>query len=417
METRCVDSGMSPTRRYDAFAITAPGLEDITAAELSALGLTPGERAPGGVSFDASPRALYSANLHLRTASRVVVRMGSFGATAFHELERRAARLPWAAFVSPGARVALSVTCRKSRLYHSDAVGERVVSAMASRVQNLDVGGDEGDDARDPAQLVLVRMLHDECTVSVDSSGALLHLRGYRQAVAKAPIRETLAAAVLIASGWTGDRPLLDPMCGAGTIPIEGALIARRIAPGLRRRFAFERWPGFEAATWREVLEEAESRVLPSSPVVIQGSDRDAGAIEAAVANAARAGVSADVELVRRSLSAIEPPESAGLVATNPPYGVRVGERDRLRNLYAQFGKVMLSRCPGWQVTFVSADVPLERQTRLRLRSLVRTSNGGIPVRIVTGSVPASAERPHPARPTVSSEHAASRTTGPVDPG
>src|SRR5207247_3043905 len=139
--------------------------------------------------------------------------------------------------------------------------------------------------------LFVVRLLRDECTVSADSSGALLHMRGYRQAVAKAPLRETLAAALLLAAEWRGDTPLVDPLCGSGTIPIEAALIARRMAPGARRRFACLDWPQFPRETFADALADAEARSLPRSAVVIQGSDRDAGAIEAAGANAERAGV------------------------------------------------------------------------------------------------------------------------------
>src|SRR5688572_8761597 len=256
---------MNPAPKYHAFVITAPGLESLAAAELHTLGASDARTMEGGVAFTASRQSLYSANLHLRTASRVVVRAGEFAATAFHELERRAGKVPWEAFVSPNLGVSVRVTCRKSRLYHSDAVAERVAGAIASRVRGARVVDDEGDDAELTNQLVIVRLFHDRCTVSVDSSGALLHRRGYRQAVAKAPIRETLAAAALIASGWRADAPLIDPMCGSGTIPIEGAMIARRIAPGLRRGFAFETWPDFDRAGWTSLVDEASSAILPNA--------------------------------------------------------------------------------------------------------------------------------------------------------
>jgi putative N6-adenine-specific DNA methylase len=200
-------------------------------------------------------------------------------------------------------------------------------------------------------------------------------------------MRETLAAAALMAIGWNGTTPLLDPMCGSGTIPIEGALIARRIAPGLRRHFAFESWPSFSAAEWRDVVGKAQSDVLAASPVLIQGSDRDAGAIESARANAERAGVVDDIELTARPLSAIEPREGPGSVVLHPPYGVRVGESNALRNLYAQLGKVLAAKCRGWTVGIVSADQALERQTRLQLHPVLRTSNGGIRIRVVAGEV------------------------------
>lgn len=344
------------------------------------------------MTFSAPREMLYAANLELRTASRVVVRAGEFGAKAFHELERRSAKVPWETFISPNLQVSLRVTCRKSKLYHSDAVAERVAGAIASRVKSARIVDDAGDESMEEgssqsSQLVLVRLLHDRCTVSVDSSGALLHLRGYRQAVGKAPIRETLAAAALLAAGWEGETALLDPMCGSGTIPIEAALIARRIAPGLRRGFAFEQWPDFDAKLWRELKVKAEERVLLTSPVTIQGSDRDAGAIESARANAKRAGVEANVDLAERAVSAIEPAADHGLIASNPPYGVRVGDRDRLRNLYAQLGKVIHAKAPSWKVALISADQALERQTGLDFKPVLKTSNGGIRVRVVVAGV------------------------------
>ena len=377
---------MGSRSQYDAFVITAPGLERLAVDELKALGCDDARAVDGGVTVAASRRVLYEANLHLRTASRVVVRAAEFGANAFHELERRSGKVPWDAFISPTLPVSLRVTCRKSRLYHSDAVAERVAGAIISRVAGVVLAPAESDA---PSQLVLVRLLHDRCTISVDSSGDLLHLRGYRQALAKAPLRETLAAAALIASGWRGDTPLIDPMCGSGTIPIEGALIARRVAPGLVRHFAFESWPDFDSRLWGEVVAAAKARVIAHAPVPITGSDRDAGAIQAAVSNAERAGVLDDVEFSEGPISAMQPSATPGWVVSNPPYGVRVGERDRLRNLYAQLGNVLRTKCPGWRFALLSADPQLERQLRLRLDPILRTSNGGIDVRLVAGEVAA----------------------------
>jgi putative N6-adenine-specific DNA methylase len=392
---------MSSPQNYDAFAITAPGLEPLAAAELQALGAADARAVEGGVTFSASNRALYTANLQLRTASRVVVRASEFGATAFYDLERRAAKVPWDTFLSPGVGVSLRVTCKKSRLYHSDAVAERVAAAIVARVRGVRIVEDASDEDADvQAQLVVVRLFHDRCTISVDSSGALLHRRGYRQAIGKAPMRETLAAATILASGWRGQSALVDPMCGSGTIPIEGALIARRIAPGLHRGFAFEQWPDFDATTWGEVRAEAESAVLPRSPVLIQGFDRDEGAIESARANAVRAGVDGDIEFGVRPISASEAPAERGWIVSNPPYGVRVGERDPLRNLYAQLGKVVRAKYPGWYLAVVTADAGLERQLGFGLRPLLRTSNGGIRVRVMGGEAHGAREQPSGAAPS-----------------
>jgi len=341
------------------------------ARELRALGEKP-RAEDGGVSWRGDTRSVMRANLWLRTATRVLVRVARFKATTFAELERAANRVAWERFLAGGATADFRVTSRKSRLIHTDAIAERLQSAVGRR--SSVVGTSKAE------QLFVVRVLRDEFEISVDSSGELLHMRGYRQAVGKAPLRETLAAALLIAADWTGDTPLVDPFCGSGTIPIEAALIARRIAPGAGRHFAVLDWPGADAATWKALLDDARSRALPRSPVAILGSDRDKGAILFARANAERAGVADDVELSVRAVSAIEPPPAPGLVATNPPYGVRASPKTDVRNLYAQFGNVMRTTCAGWRVAFYSAQQRHARETRLEPRELFRTTNGGIDI-------------------------------------
>ena len=372
----------------ELFVVCPPGIEEITAAELRALGVTVTGTESGGVAARGGVAEMQLANLHLRTANRVVVRVAEFKATAFYELEKRARQIAWDQWL--GAEpVRLRVTCRKSKLYHSDAVAQRFVDAMARTTGARPVDGaapveEEGADA----QLFVVRLLHDRCTVSVDSSGALLHRRGYRQATAKAPLRETLAAAMLLGAQWQGDVPLLDPLCGAGTIPIEGALLARRRAPGVNRGFAFMRWPSFERGEWERRVTDARERELPGVSVPITGSDRDDGAIEAALANAERAGVGADVELVRRSVSALQRTGDNGWLLTNPPYGVRVGEPGAVRDLYAQLGNAARRTLQGWRLGMLSPDRALDTQLGLRLTPVFESSNGGIPVRFVTGEVP-----------------------------
>jgi putative N6-adenine-specific DNA methylase len=350
----------------------------------------------GGAAWDATIEEVWRANLHLRIASRVLVRVARFRARSFIELERHARRIEWARYLASGTSASLRVTSRKSKLYHEGAISERftrwiteATGSAAVRLAAVDEADDEVTDGG--SQLFVVRVLRDECIVSVDSSGELLHRRGYRQAVARAPMRENLAAALLRAADWAGDVPLLDPLCGSGTIPVEAALIARRIPPGLARAdrqprsFAFERWPGFDGSAWKRIVEEARAAILPASPVGIAGSDRDTGAIDAARANADRAGVPGDVVFEVRALSAAEPPADqagrAGLVAVNPPYGVRIGEARPLRNLYAALGRLMTERLPGWRLAMVSANEELERQVGRELREAFVTSNGGIRLR------------------------------------
>ncbi len=378
---------------FKVFTSTGPGLESIAAGELKSLGIR-GRQEIGGVAFSADLQRLYEANLWIRTATRVLVRLGSFHASTFYELERRAKKLPWKDFLPSNGKVRVRVTCRKSKLYHSDAVGERVLSAIvgsASRViegdtdapETEDASDDDTGSARESEQLFVVRIVNDECEVSADSSGDLLHRRGYRQEIAKAPLRETIAAAMVLASGWKRSEPLLDPMCGSGTIPIEAAMIARNMAPGLRRNFQFMNWPGFDAERWNQILENARTAVTDFSGEIL-GSDRDAGAVQAAARNAERAGVSENVkfspEAVSGSIAALDDSvRDSGWIVTNPPYGVRVGEGDDLRNLYARLGSALKSK-PGWRLGVLTSDSALVRQTTLSLRPRFSTSNGGIPV-------------------------------------
>ena len=387
----------SPTDPLALFAVTAPGLEPLCAAELRALGIA-GTGEPGGVAWTGTREEMYAANLRLRTASRVLVRVGQFNARSFIELERHARKLPWERWVAKGGAVRLRVTSKKSKLYHEGAIAQRLLGWIGERAGGLGAsaaakGAADEDEESATGQLFVVRAVRDGFTVSADTSGALLHLRGYRQAVAKAPLRETLAAAMLLGCGWDGSAPFLDPMCGSGTLPTEAALIARGIAPGLAnadrqpRRYAFHDWPDFDAEAWDALVAQAREEMRPSSPVAILGSDRDAGAIDAAAANADRAGVGGDVELSVRAVSAIEPPDGPGLMASNPPYGVRVGETDALRNLYAALGRVARERTPGWTLALLSADTKLEGQVGVPFREVFRTSNGGIPVHLVAGPV------------------------------
>lgn len=392
-----------PASAHRCFAVTAPGIETVTASELAALGIVPLKTEPGGVEFEATPGQLYAANLELRTASRVIVRLAEFPARAFYELERKARRVPWEKILGTGAAVRFRVTARKSRLYHADAIAQRLQDvvglergAVAAGSPNAGSGEREAgtgvapEHDEDPpeitgseAQLFIVRVHRDIVSISADSSGALLHRRGYRLAGAKAPLRETFAAAMLLDAGYDGRAPLADPFCGSGTIPIEAALLARRIAPGRGRPFAFERWPDFDPAAWDALKSGAAARELPAAPASISASDRDAGAIAAAEANAARAGVAGDIAFRTDAVSAMKPPAAAGLLATNPPYGIRVGPQADLRDLYARLGALLRERWGGWRVAILVAGPMPEREMGLPFTVRWDSNNGGIPVRLL----------------------------------
>ena len=407
------------------FAVTAPGLEPFTAQELRSLDLLPApekihreerkeaktfaeeeenlralrgfavQKEFGGVTFKGNLAALYRANLHLRTASRILARLGNFfHATTFPELQKRLSRLPWERFLAPGQPVSIRVTCHKSKLYHSDAIARSASAALAERLGQASPSLKADEDSEELPQLIVIRLADDKCTVSVDSSGRLLHKRGYRQAVAKAPLRETLAAALLMASGWDKVSPLLDPFCGSGTIPIEAALMALGIPPGINRRFAFMDWPGFDESLWQGIAGNWQKEQNSSPPIL--ASDRDAGAIKMAQANAERAGVADFIEFKCQAVSYLTPPAgpgevvpvpARGWVVTNPPYGLRVSEGKDLRNLYAQFGNVLREQCPGWNLSVLCSDPALLGQMKIQLDTSLSLVNGGIRVKVGRGIV------------------------------
>lgn len=355
----------------------APGVEAITATELRDLGLVPGRPSRGLVPFSATTRNVYAANLWLRTATRVVIRVASFDSRDLDALEARAAGIDAGPWLWPGAAVRLRVTTHRCRLVHSGAVAERLARGAGLRQVGM----------HDEGVLVVVRGTHDRFTVSVDTSGEALHRRGWRLATAKAPLRPTLAAALLLGSGWTPEHALVDPFCGSGTIAIEAARLARRLPPAAGRRFAFEDAPGFEPGTWASVTGAAADRALDRAPSPIVARDRDAGAVESAAGNAQRAGVAADVDLQVASVSELAAPrEGWGAdpwIVTNPPWGGRVGGGD-LRNLYARLGAVCRQRLPGGHLALLAADPVLAGHTGLRLRERFRTVSGGVDVRALT---------------------------------
>ena len=374
---------MAPRRPpLRAYAVCAPGLAPLVTAELRALGVRTGREDRGGVTFRATHRQLYAANAWLRCATRVLVRVGSFGARSFVELERGIEDLVLDGLVRPGAPLRLRVTATASTLYHTDAIAERVARVLNAPL----VGADE--DPGFEAPLLVVRVHHDRVTVSADSSGLPLYRRGWHVAAGPAPLRETLAAAVLAAVGWDGTAALVDPMCGAGTIPIEAARLAAGLPPSLERVYTFQRWPGFEPGAWASVSGELTAARRDARPVAVPvvAADHDATAVAATTENAAAAGVAEALEVRRAPISALVPPDGpAGWVLANPPYGKRVGGGD-LRNLYAALGNVLRDRLPDWKVGLLAADGALVGHTDLDLTERLRTTNGGIDVGLWTST-------------------------------
>lgn len=378
------------------FAVTAPGLEPFTRQEVLELDLisasvisseADAQTETGGVTFKGDLTALYRANLHLRTASRVLARLGNFFyAKSYPDLLEKASRLPWERFLNPGQPVTLRISYHKSRLNYANTIAENISAAIIARLgQPSPLIKPDAKTQETDAQMVVVRLFNDQCTISVDSSGTLLHKRGYRQAIAKAPLRETLAAAIIMASGWDRQSPLLDPFCGSGTIPIEAAMMALGISPGTKRSFSFMNWPNYDEKLWEQVKGAVKFSSTDMPPIM--ASDRDAGAVRIALSNAERAGVAEYVQFEHHAVSIIHPPREKGWVVTNPPYGERIRTGKDLRNLYAQFGNVLRQHCPDWHVAVLCNDPVLLGQIRLKMDTSLSARNGGIKVKLARGTV------------------------------
>lgn len=348
------------------------------AEELSVLGALNLKQEAGGVAFAGDLDLMYRAALESGLASALRVRLGRFGATRFEHIVRGVAALPWRPWLDASHGISIRVTARKSRLYHSTAIAERVVVGLGQAL---------GRSIRvEPNAVwqVVVRLLRDDCSVSLDVTGEPLYRRGYRQATGKAPLRPDLARALLVVAGWDPTTALVDPFCGAGTICIEAAALACRLPPGRLRRFAFMDAPEFDERRWKTVVEAAAAAARPA-PNVIVGSDRDAGAVAAARDNAARAGV--DVRWLQaplgRSAPFLEPPSESGLWASNPPYGRRIGDASALRSLYQSIGQRRRQLPPQWRLALVVSSLALVRATGIPMRSLVMTDHGGTKVRLM----------------------------------
>ena len=351
---------MSGNHSFEIFLATLPGLETVLAQEARALGFSGAAPVPGGVLFTGGWAQVWQANLHLRTASRVLARIGAFRALHLAQLDKRARRVDWAGVLRADEPVRVEATCKGSRIYHAGAARQRIETAISETL-----GAPLAADAR---VQIKARIEDDLCTLSVDTSGEALHRRGHKQAVGKAPLRETMAAAFLHLCGFEGGEPLVDPMCGSGTFPIEAAEIAAALPPGRSRGFAFERLAGFDAPAWQAMRDRAmaEASNAPAPGTRFYGFDRDAGAIAMSRDNAGRAGVAHLAEFRCQPVSDLNPPDGPpGLVMVNPPYGGRIGNRKPLHALYGALGKALLGRFAGWRVGLVTSDAALAHATGL----------------------------------------------------
>lgn len=356
---------------HELFISCAPGLEPLLAGELSGFGALSPEAVRGGVRCHGHRAFVCGANLRSGLASHVLVRVGRFYATRFSTLERELGELPLERYLTRGVPRSFRVTARKSKLIHTGAIAERAARAVAKRL------GDQFFDPDAEGVPVQIRLSRDQVEVSIDTSGEPLHRRGYRLDPGKAPLREDLAHALIVASGWTGQGPFADPLCGAGTLAIEAARKARGLAPGHQRSFAFEQTELLHAPTWARVREEADARVVDGPEIL--ASDIAPAAVEAARSNAERAGVT--LSLSTAPLSEARMPESPGAaLVTDPPHGRRL--RGDAGPLYAALGRRIEALPSDACVAFYTA-VDRKKPERIakRMESVFVTTAGGMKLR------------------------------------
>lgn len=370
---------MSDADTFEIFLTATPGLERPLAEEAREAGFADPQIVPGGVSFTGTWPDAWRANLVLRGATRVLVRFASFMAFHLAQLDKRARKLDWAAVLRADLPVKVEVSSRKSKIYHAGAATQRIERAITETL-----GAPISAEAR---IVVKVRIEDNRVTFSVDTSGPSLHKRGHKQAVGKAPMRETMAAMFLREMGFDGTQPVLDPMCGSGTFVIEAAERAAGLAPGRARGFAFEDLAGFDAEDWAEMkagLAPSEPRSPTPEAPLFHGSDRDAGAIRMSGENAGRAGVAGWTAFRCCPVSDIAPPEGPpGIVIVNPPYGARIGNRKPLYAAHNALGQALLERFSGWRVGIVTSDAGLAKSTGLPLLPPGPVvAHGGLKVRL-----------------------------------
>jgi putative N6-adenine-specific DNA methylase len=365
---------------FEIFLVSTPGLEAVLFAEVQALGFIDAKQVAGGVTLLGGWPEVWRANLEIRGCTRVLARIGAFHAGHLAQLDKLSRKFPWGDFLRADVPVQVEATCRKSRIYHAGAAAQRIATAIHEEL---------GAPISPAAELCIKARFEDNlCTLSIDTSGESLHKRGHKEAIAKAPLRETLAALFLRQCGYDGTETVVDPMCGSGTFVIEAAEIAAGLNPGRSRAFAFEQLVSFDAATWK-TMRETKHGARPA--LYFFGSDRDAGAITMSRANAARAGVT-DFTVFQQHAAGnlMPPPGPPGLVMVNPPYGIRIGDKKSLIALYAGLGKTLLTRFSGWRVGLITTDAALAKAAGLPFAPPGRpVSHGGLNVLLFqTGRLP-----------------------------
>jgi putative N6-adenine-specific DNA methylase len=355
---------MNTDSDFEIFVVTSPGFESVLCAEVQARGFKEPTPVKGGVTVKGGWSEVWRANLEIRGASRVLARIGEFRAFHLAQLDKRARKVAWGDILRPDVPFRVEASCKGSRIYHQGAAAQRIEKAIKDTL-----GAPVSPDAE---VCIKARIDDDLCTISIDTSGESLHKRGHKEAVNKAPMRETLASLFLRQCGYDGTEPVVDPMCGSGTFIIEAAEIAAGLKPGRSRHFAFEQLANFDAAAWLRLRDTpgatgAGAKSDGGGPAVrFYGSDRDAGAINMSRANAARAGVTEMTEFQQHAISDLVAPSGPpGLVIVNPPYGTRIGDKKPLYPLYHALGQTLLTHFHGWRVGLITNEASLANASNL----------------------------------------------------
>jgi len=385
-KTHILRRGTRPAAKPDTvmncFAAVPRGSEEVTAAELEKIGIKGATVLRGGVSFATGREGLYRANLWLRCASRVLVNLATFPCSSPAELYDGVHAIQWQELINPAMTLAVDCTLRDSALTHSGFVALKTKDAIVDRIREIR-GSRPSVDTASPDVRINIHLAKNVCTVSLDSSADALDRRGYRLERNEAPLRETLAAAVIALTGWDGTVPLADPMCGSGTIPIEAALIAAGIAPGMNRSFGFQRWLDFDARLWERIVREAEAGISKLPLGLITGYDRDGRALQIARRNAEAAGFKGEIHFFNTTLEEFKPEGETGVVIINPPYGKRLGDEEELKELYCRIGDILKQRCRGWTGYVLTGNMELAKYVGLKASRRFVLFNGPIECRLL----------------------------------
>jgi putative N6-adenine-specific DNA methylase len=365
------------------FATVARGLEQLAAAELAELGAKAPEPGFCGVAFEGDRPLLYRVNLWARLPFRILMQLSTFPCGNETDLYQGVQRVDWGEWLSPEHTLAVTATGKTQQLNHTHFTALQVKNAIVDQ-QRQRQGQRSTVDVQNPDVQVNLHLYRNQATLSLDSSGHSLHRRGYRVAMGAAPLKESLAAAIIRLSGWRPHQPFLDPLCGSGTLPLEAGLMALNRAPGLLcDRFGFETWPDFDPGLWQHLQHQAQAASQPQHPIPIWGCDRDLAVVKQARHNAQRSGVGNQVQFHQQELAAITAPASEGVLVCNPPYGERIGRGEDLSGFYRLLGDVLKQRFKGWTAYVLSGNKQLARSIGLKSAQRWPLYNGNLPCQLL----------------------------------